>query len=205
MPNCPEVSRDQWQKENDTTKTPRENTANYWFNCQIYRTESVEEEDQNEKENEDDVTTDELGRTARKTIKKEGTRVLSPLHSSNIRGCQILSPACTDNQSQKYYSATLYYAILYSTKKTTENNMPCNYHCELRQLNCQLILIKEDKISTLQQTLGVIDEIGRQAPHRRDEVAARRAEVTNKLVEAQAEIASLTDEIARGCNPCNVE
>ena len=59
MPNCPEVPRNQWQKE-----TPRENPANHWFNRQIYRTESTEEEDENENENEDDVTTDELGRTA---------------------------------------------------------------------------------------------------------------------------------------------
>ena len=82
--------------------------------------------------------------------------------------------------------------------------MPCDHQCELRQLNCQLILIKEEKIGTLQQTLEVNDELGRHAPHRRDEVAARRRDITCKLVEALAEIASLTDEIARGCNPCKV-
>ena len=63
-PNCPEFSRDQWQKVYDVTKTPRDNPANIWSNSQIYPTESAEEEDEDEKVNEDDVTTDELGRTA---------------------------------------------------------------------------------------------------------------------------------------------
>ena len=61
-PNCPEFPRDQWQKVYDAAKTPRENPANIWSNSQIYPAESAEEEDEDEKVNEDDVTTDELGR-----------------------------------------------------------------------------------------------------------------------------------------------
>ena len=70
-PNCPEVPRDQWQKGNDFAKTPRENPANNWFNRQIYPTENTEEEDEEEKVNEDDVTTDELGKTAKEQSSKE--------------------------------------------------------------------------------------------------------------------------------------
>ena len=71
-------------------------------------------------------------------------------------------------------------------------------------MNIQLIAIKEEKITTLQQTLEVNDELGRHAPHRRDEVATTRRYISCKLVEAVAELVSLTDEIARGCNPCQV-
>ena len=81
--------------------------------------------------------------------------------------------------------------------------MPCDPQCQIRQLNSQLITIKEEKIATLRQILDVTDELGRQAPHRRDEVARRR-HIEYKLVEAVAELVYLTDEIARGCNPCQV-
>ena len=54
-PNCPEIPRDQWQKETDTKKIPRENSEKQWFNRQICQTDSSEEE------NEDEITTDELG------------------------------------------------------------------------------------------------------------------------------------------------
>ena len=40
---------------------------------------------------------------------------------------------------------------------------------------------------------------------RRDEVVAKRAIVNNKLVETQAEVGTLTNEIARGCYLCNEE
>ena len=82
--------------------------------------------------------------------------------------------------------------------------MPCDPQCQIRQLNSQLITIKEEKIATLRQILDVTDELGRQAPHRRDEAARGRRQIEYKLVEAVAELVYLTDEIARGCNPCQV-
>ena len=82
--------------------------------------------------------------------------------------------------------------------------MPCDPQCQIRELNSQLITIKEEKIATLRQILDVTDELGRQAPHRRDEAARGRRQIEYKLVEAVAELVYLTDEIARGCNPCQV-
>ena len=82
--------------------------------------------------------------------------------------------------------------------------MPCEPQCQIRQLNSQLITIKEEKIATLRQILDVTDELGRHAPNRRDEVARRRRHISHKLVEAVAELVYLTDEIACGCNPCQV-
>ena len=83
--------------------------------------------------------------------------------------------------------------------------MPCDPQCQIRELNSQLITIKEEKIATLRQILDVTDELGRQAPHRRDEAARSRRQIEYKLVEAVAELVYLTDEIARGCNPCQVD
>ena len=82
--------------------------------------------------------------------------------------------------------------------------MPCDPQCQIRELNSQLITIKEEKIATLWQILDVTDELGCQAPHRRDEAARRRRQIEYKLVEAVAELVYLTDEITRGCNPCQV-
>ena len=82
--------------------------------------------------------------------------------------------------------------------------MHCATQCQIRDLNSQLITIKEEKIATLRQILDVTDELGRQAPHRRDEAARGRRQIEYKLVEAVAELVYVTDEIARGCNPCQV-
>ena len=82
--------------------------------------------------------------------------------------------------------------------------MPCDPQCQIRQLNSQLITIKEEKIATLRQILDVSEELGRQAPHRRDETARNKRNIEHKLVGAVAELVYLTDEIARGCNPCRV-
>ena len=79
--------------------------------------------------------------------------------------------------------------------------MPCLQDCELRQL----ILIKEDKISNLQQALGWVDELGRQEPHRGAEVAAKRQVVNNKIAETMAEIGILNNLIAHGCDLCYEE
>ena len=80
--------------------------------------------------------------------------------------------------------------------------MPCDPQCPVRELNSQLINIKEEKIATLRQILEVTDELGRQAPHRWDEVARGRRQIEYKLVEAVAELVYLTNEIALGCNSC---
>ena len=53
--------------------------------------------------------------------------------------------------------------------------MPCRADCDLRQL----LLAKEDKISKLQQTKRWVDDLGRQEPHRRDEIRAKQEVVTN--------------------------
>ena len=52
------------------------------------------------------------------------------------------------------------------------------------------------------KTFGVTDELGRQAPHRRDEVARRRRQIQTKLVQAVAELVSFADEIALSCDSC---
>ena len=82
--------------------------------------------------------------------------------------------------------------------------MPCDPQCPVRGLNYQLINMKEDQIATLRQIQEVTDELGRQAPHRRDEAARGRRQIEYKLVEAVAELVYLTDEITCGCNPCQV-
>ena len=80
--------------------------------------------------------------------------------------------------------------------------MPCDPQCRIRQLNRQLIMIKEEKIATLQQILDVTEELGRETPRRRDEVTRSKRQIMDKLIELVAEIAYLTAETARGCNPC---
>ena len=51
----------------------------------------------------------------------------------------------------------------------------------------------------------VTDEIGRHAPHRRDEVERNTSQIQTKLVLAMRELASLTDEIALGCDTCQAK
>jgi hypothetical protein len=80
--------------------------------------------------------------------------------------------------------------------------MPCDPQCPVRGLNNQLINMKQVQIATLRQIQEVTDEIGRQAPHRRDEVERRTRQIQTKLVLAMRELASLTDEIALGCDTC---
>ena len=80
--------------------------------------------------------------------------------------------------------------------------MPCDPQCPIRQLNSQLITIKEEKIATLRQILDVTEELGRYAPNRRDEVARSKRQISQKLLEAIAELMYLTDEIAIGCTTC---
>ena len=62
--------------------------------------------------------------------------------------------------------------------------------------------MKQVQIATLRQIQEVTDKIGRQAPHRRDELERRTRQIQTKLVQAMRELASLTDEIALGCDSC---
>jgi hypothetical protein len=82
--------------------------------------------------------------------------------------------------------------------------MPCDSQCPVRGLNNQLINMKQVQIATLWQIQEKNDEIGRQAPHRRDEVEGRTRQIQTKLVQTMRELASLTDEIALGCDTCQV-
>ena len=77
--------------------------------------------------------------------------------------------------------------------------MPCQADCDLRQL----LLAKEDKISRLQQTKRWVDDLGRQEPHRRDEIRAKQEVVTNKLVQTLAEARVLVNRLENGCVICN--
>ena len=62
--------------------------------------------------------------------------------------------------------------------------------------------MKQVQIATLRQIQEVTDEIGRQAPHRRDEVERNTSQIQTKLVLAMRELASVSDEIALGCDTC---
>ena len=63
--------------------------------------------------------------------------------------------------------------------------------------------MKEEKITTLRQILKVHEERGRLSPSRRDEEERNINYVSQKLTQAVAELMSLHDEIAQGCNPCH--
>ena len=69
--------------------------------------------------------------------------------------------------------------------------MPCKLYCELRQL----LLIKEEKIGNLQQAIRWVDDLGRQEPHRRAEVEAKKAIVNTKLVETLAEVGQTDEDV----------
>ena len=79
--------------------------------------------------------------------------------------------------------------------------MPCRADCELRQL----LLIKEEKVGNLQQAIRWVDDLGRQEPHRRAEVEAKKAIVNTKLVQTLAEVGVLVNKLANGCYLCNDE
>ena len=80
--------------------------------------------------------------------------------------------------------------------------MLCDPQCPIKELNDHLIDITKDKIATLRQILDVTEELGRYAPNRRDEVARSKRQISQKLLEAIAELMYLTDEIAIGCTTC---
>ena len=80
--------------------------------------------------------------------------------------------------------------------------MPCHHQYEINQLNARLKEIKQDKVVTLRQILEVTEELGRDHPHRRDEVARSKRQIQLKLIDAITELMYLNDEIARGCSTC---
>ena len=80
--------------------------------------------------------------------------------------------------------------------------MPCQHNCEVNQLNAQLKEIKHDKIITLKEIYEVTEQLGRDHPHRRDEVTRSKREIERKLMTAIAELMYIEDEIARGCRTC---
>ena len=91
-----------------------------------------------------------------------------------------------------------------SPTSVSDTKMPCHQLCEIRQLNCRLIEIKEEKIVTLRHILVATTELGRVAPHQRDEVTRNKRQIQNNLVQVTAELMYQTNEIARGCNPCQI-
>ena len=80
--------------------------------------------------------------------------------------------------------------------------MPCQHNCEVKRLNVQLKDIKYDKIITLKEIYEVTEQLGRDHPHRRDEVTRSKREIEQKLMTAVAELMYIEDEISRGCTTC---
>ena len=72
----------------------------------------------------------------------------------------------------------------------------------MKRLNFQLKDIKIDKIETLRDIYEVTVQIGRDYPHRRDEMERSEIEIYDKLTTAVAELLCIEDEIIRGCTTC---
>jgi hypothetical protein len=72
----------------------------------------------------------------------------------------------------------------------------------MKRLNFQLKDIKIDKVETLREIYEVTVEIGRDYPHRRDEMERSKIEIYDKLTTAVAELLCIEDEIVRGCTTC---
>ena len=80
--------------------------------------------------------------------------------------------------------------------------MPCQNNCDVNRLNAQLKDIKHDKIITLKEIYEVTEQLGRDNPHRREEVTRSKIEIEQKLVTAVAEVMYIEEEISRGCTTC---
>ena len=72
----------------------------------------------------------------------------------------------------------------------------------MKRLNFQLKDIKIDKVEILREIYEVTVEIGRDYPHRRDEMERSKIEIYDKLTTAVAELLCIEDEIVRGCTTC---
>ena len=83
--------------------------------------------------------------------------------------------------------------------------MPCQQHCEMKRLNLHLKDIRLDKVETLREILDVTAEIGRDYPHRREEMEISKAEIYEKLTTAVAQLLCIEEEILRGCRTCREE
>ena len=75
----------------------------------------------------------------------------------------------------------------------------------MEQLNLQLKDIKIDKVDTLRGIYRVTDEIGRDNPHRREEMEISKAKIYAKLTTAVAQLLCIEEEILRGCRTCREE
>ena len=80
--------------------------------------------------------------------------------------------------------------------------MPCQQTCEVKRLNLILKDIKQDKLKTLREIYEVTDQLGRDNPHRREEVTRSKQEIEQKLMTGVAELMYIEDEISRGCTTC---
>ena len=80
--------------------------------------------------------------------------------------------------------------------------MPCQQQCEVKRLNLILKDIKNDKIKTLKNIYEVTEELGRENPHRRDEVARSKREISQKLIAGLSELMYIEEELSRGCTTC---
>ena len=80
--------------------------------------------------------------------------------------------------------------------------MPCQRNCEVKRLNLILKDIKHDKIITLKDIHEVTEQLGRDNPHRREEVTRSKREIKQKLMTAVDELMYIEGEISRGCITC---
>ena len=80
--------------------------------------------------------------------------------------------------------------------------MPCQQTCEVKRLNLILKDVKLDKLKTLREIYEVTDQIGRDHPHRREEVTRSKVDIEDKIMTGVAELMIIEDEIARGCATC---
>ena len=80
--------------------------------------------------------------------------------------------------------------------------MPCQQDCEMKRLNLHLKDIRLDKVETLREIFEVTAEIGRDYPHRREEMEISKAEIYEKLTTAVAQLLCIEEEIIRGCTTC---
>ena len=74
--------------------------------------------------------------------------------------------------------------------------MPCKANCDLRQL----LLAKEEKMFKLQQTKRWVDDLGRQEPHRGEEITIKQNIVNTKIVQTLAKAGLLVNKLASGCS-----
>ena len=80
--------------------------------------------------------------------------------------------------------------------------MPCQQTCEVKRLNLVLKEVKLDKLKTLRNIYEVTDQIGRDYPHKREEMTRNKLMIERNLMAGVAELMIIEEEIARGCMTC---